>query len=420
MMSSIAVLVLFFLILGNHAHQKETPKQSDTYLLKSTKNQTQNKVHEKKEDACQELENTIKALVKKLPKKLSNNEEEMKKNKTLILEDDSLKKLVIENNKCGANSASWLANIYLDVGLNDKANEYHKIVLDFAKKDNATAIANLCGYDTVATKEQRLRYCKIVINRENIDFKSAALFFLGQYYFDNNDGDNLIKLCLNAGTDSKICQNLYLFPLGDKLREEKKYKQAVEYYKKIEHIDVEGDGFVDYNLAEMYARAEGKKPEYATAILWYEKALDKNYNEAFRSHIMNNMCASHEMQNDYVVAFKCYKQAAAMGYALSQLNVAKQYITGHGTVPDYIEAYAWLTASIAQGLDDGRQSDAEKLKNLLTNELNRQDKTGKILIQAKNLAQQYYTLYVLHEKALIKKDKNIETKIKEVISIFKE
>lgn len=130
------------------------------------------------------------------------------------------------------------------------------------------------------------------------------------------------------------------------------------------------------------------------------------------------MCAAYEAQNEFVSAFQCYKQAAMMGYPLSQLNVAKQYIRGHGTVQDYVEAYAWLTASIAQGLDEGRQPNAEKLKNLLTDEMKNVDKTGNSLSHAKKLAQQYYKQYVLHESPGVKR--NIQTKIKEAISVLTE
>ena len=220
----IAAAVVLLILIGQ-AQQTKTPKRPYEHLLKFSKTQSQKQSQpEKKKNSCQESESIISAFVKELPNKLSTDEKEVTKIRTKILQNESLKKIIIKNNQCGANAASRLANIYSHFGLSDKANEYHKIVLNFAEKDNTTAIANLCGYDAISTKDQKLHYCKIVTNRKNIDFKSAALFFLGQHYLDNNDGDNLIELCLKNTEDKDLCQNLYLFPLGEKLRKEKKYK----------------------------------------------------------------------------------------------------------------------------------------------------------------------------------------------------
>ena len=113
---------------------------------------------------------------------------------------------------------------------------------------------------------------------------------------------------------------------------------------------------------------------------------------------MNNMCVAYEMERDYVQAFKCYERAATMGYALSQMNVAKLYMQGRGTIQDYAKAYAWISVSVAQGLDRDRQADAEKVKNALNYELKNQDKTGAAVSCAEDLSRSYYKQYVLHEK----------------------
>ncbi|KTD02463.1 sel1 repeat family protein [Fluoribacter gormanii] len=396
--SSIVTIILFSLVLGSYYHKKETLQQSDSPLPKSEKIPDQKQITgEKKENPCQESENIINALVRKLYKTLGSNEEEVKKNRTLFLhQDESLKKILIENNECGANSASRLANIYSHFGFKDKANEYHKIVLDFAEKGNATAIENLCDYDSVTTEEQKVHFCKLVIENAKEDSKISAVHFLGQLYFEESKEDDLLELCNKAGDNKSHCHMLYLFPLADKFYKEKQYERAIKFYEKIEPYDTQGIYLIANQLAEIYAHGMGTGINYSAAIAWYKKALEKNYNDTLYSAIMNNMGNVYNLQKDFVNSFKCYKQAAIMGSAQGKRNVAIQYLYGHGIIQDYQEAYAWINVAIAQGLDENQDS-AEQMKNWLNYKLIEQDKTGNELKHAKELAQKYYKKYVLHE-----------------------
>lgn len=405
---SIAAIILFSLILGSYCNKKVAHHQSDNPLSKSAKSPAKKQITaDKKENSCQEPEKLINALVKNLYKIQGANEEEIKKNRTLFLnQDESLKKIAIENNDCGAHSASRLASIFSHFGLKEKANTYHKIVLDFAKKDNTTAIARLCsydttisnllGYDSVATKEQKLHYCKLVIKNQTEDSKLFAVSFLGELYFDEKKEDDLIELCNKAGDSKNICHLLYLFPLADKLYKEKKYERAIKFYEKIEPYDIKGNYFVDGQLAEMYAQGNGTAINYSMAIFWYKKALERSYSDELYAMIMNDLGVVYDHQKDFVSAFKCYKQAAIMGNATGQRNLALDYLDGHGTIQDYHEAYAWVSLAIAQGLGKNQQG-TEKIRDWLTYNLIAQDKTRNELMHAKNLAQKYYKKYILNE-----------------------
>jgi len=408
---SVAAIILFSLTLGSYFHKKEAFRQSDIPQSKSTKSpsQKQNSA-EKKENPCQESENVINALVKNLYKTPGTNKEEIKKNRTLFLHrDESFKKIVIENNDCGVHLASRLAGIYSHYGLKEKTNKYHKIVLDFAEKGNTTAIERLCsydttisnllGYDSTATKEQKLHFCKLVINNKNEDSKFFAVNFLGELYFDENKEEDLLELCNKAGDSKNYCHMLYLFPLADKLYKEKKYERAMKFYEKIEPYDTKGNYFVAGQLAEIYAKGNGTAINYSAAIFWYEKALEKNHNDLLYAIIMNDMGIAYDYQKDFVNAFMCYKKAAIMGNATAQRNLAINYLNGHGAIQDYQEAYAWITVAIAQGLSNDQES-AEKIRDWLARNLIAQDKRGSELIHAKELAQKYYKKYVLHESPI--------------------
>lgn len=412
--ASIAAIILFSLVFGTHWHKKESFKQSDIPISKSTTSSSQKKVSaENKENQCQESDNLINALFKKLHKTIGANEEEIKKNSTLILQqDESLKKIVIKNNDCGAHNASRLAYIYSHYGLKDKANKYHKIVIDFAEKGNATAIARLCsqdttisnllGYDSTATKEQKLHFCKLVIKNKNEDSKFFAVNFLGELYFDENKEDGLLELCNKAGNSKNFCHMLYLFPLADKLYKEKQYERALKFYEQIEPYDTKGRHLVAVQLADIYAKGEGTPINYSAAIFWYEKALENNYSEKLYSILLNDMGIAYDYQKDFVNAFMCYKKAAIMGNATAQRNLAINYLNGHGAIQDYQEAYAWISVAIAQGLSNN-QDQAEKIRSWLTYNLIAQDKTEKKLMYAKKLAKKYYKNYVLHEPPYSKK-----------------
>lgn len=397
--SIISIAVIVLLILISQYHPKNAPKQSDAHQLKTSKIQPQKQeIFVKKVNPCQKSENIINVFVEKLLQIKLNAED----GKRAILQDKSLRKIIIENNECGASSASRLANIYSRFGFKDKANKYHQFVLDFAEKGNVTAIENLCDYDSVATKEQKIYFCKLIIENEKKDSKFSAVHFLGQLYFAESKEDDLLKLCNQAGDNKSHCHLLYLFPLADKFYKEKQYERAIKFYEKIEPYDTQGNYLVANQLAEIYAHGNGTAIDYSTAIAWYKRALEKNYNNTLYSAIVNNMGNVYNNQKDFVNSFKCYKQAAIMGSSQGQRNLAIQYLYGHGTIQDYQEAYAWINIAIAQGLDKN-QGSAEKMKNWLSYNLISQDKTRNDLMHAKELAKKYYKNYVLHEIPIAKK-----------------
>lgn len=421
---SITTIILFSLILGSYFHKKEPPTKTDTHPSTSTKSQTQkHTLPEKKKNPCQASEDIIEHFLKKLPKKMPTNTEEIQIVRTLILQDEELKKIVIKNDKCGASSASWFANLYSDVGLKDKANEFHKMVLDFASKHNMSALADLCDYETVASKGEKLHFCKMIINSNDPTLqkttKFVALYRLAQFYLDTNQGNEFIRLCKKADDLKDLCFFSYSakFPSVDnlalKLYNEKQFKQALELYTKIASYDK--TGITEGTIAEMYLKGEGTKIDYQSSIIWTKKALEKNYNEKLRPIMMNNMCVAYQLQNDYVQAFNCYKQTAIMGYPLSQVNLARLYVQGHGTIQNNKLAYVWISIAIANGLDQDKQSRAEKLQSALENDLMMQDKAGIELINAKKLTKQYYKQYVLHEKPVQKKKKDLASRLSAAI-----
>lgn len=230
----IVALCFSLLITSTHSSKKQINTNSQKVLSTHIKKtQIGANMSKEVETQCQKSEKIIRDFLKKLPPKPSKNEAEIKNTRTLLLQDESLKKIIIENNKCGANTASWLANIYALIGLNEKAQKYHKIVVGFAEKNNTSAIENLCGYDSVSTKAQKLHYCKAIMDGNNADYKFAAMGVLGGYYSETNQSDELIELCRKAGDKENACQFVYLFPFGEKLHKEKNINKKSSFTKKL-------------------------------------------------------------------------------------------------------------------------------------------------------------------------------------------
>ena len=98
----------------------------------------------KQKDPCIESDEIIQAFRKKIPDQLSGDDKSIQKTKMSFLHDASIAKMNIENNECGASSAYYLGNAYFSIDLKEKANEYHKMAVDFAETGNQYAIINLC------------------------------------------------------------------------------------------------------------------------------------------------------------------------------------------------------------------------------------------------------------------------------------
>ena len=312
---------------------------------------------------------------------------------------NNLEKKDSNNDKCIVRSLYILVKIYSEIGSNEIANKYHKILEKLAKNGNKVAMVELCfSTDSLTDNEKKLHFCQAIIDSKSFDHnhRLSAFYQLLDSYYKDNKWNEIINLC--DGADPGDMCLIFGDMVARKLEKEKKYEQLISLYEKIGEYDY--TGITQSLLADIYLDGKGTMIDLMSAINWYEKSLKNVHDEALRAKIMNNMCVAYERQNNYVIAFRCYKQAAVHGYSISQLNLAIQYAEGHGTIQDYQEAYAWISVAIAQGLGN-EQEMAEKNKNWLTYNLRTQDKTGTALSQAKELAQNYYKKYVLHEKSVI-------------------
>ncbi|HHT9843843.1 TPA: tetratricopeptide repeat protein [Legionella pneumophila] len=342
------------------------------------------------------------AIGKKIKLNGSNNQ----KIKELFMHNSYIDKLSLSNDECGANAASWLANIFSNVGDTEKANKYHKIVLNFAKKGNQDAIRNICiGAVLSATVDDRVHFCETIFDTPKIKYDSQTTFtaykFLSTHYFDTNQVNKLINFCEKNHNRKEVCYYSFMFPsvnrLAAKLYDNKNYEQAIYLYEKSAPYDESKR--IHAILGIMYLYGMGTEKDPKKSISWFNSSLtNKTLQNEQEALIRFMVGTAYEQQNKYVEAFQSYKKGAILGDALCQFHLARQYALGHGTIQDYKEAYAWISISIAQGLNDKEtQNKAEEFQTWFKESLQEQDKKGIELTESQTLAKKYYQLYVLQK-----------------------
>ena len=139
--------------------------------------------------------------------------------------------------------------------------------------------------------------------------------------------DQLHKLFPNAYQKTKAVSNTYShsdaeadLKKGKQLFNEKKYAEAVVYFRKAAEY---GHALAQYNLGNCYDKGKGVEKDYAEAVKWYRKAAEQ-------------------------------------GIALAQYNLGVCYDNGDGVAKDYAEAVKWYRKAAEQGYEPAKKA----LKNM--------------------------------------------------------
>lgn len=409
----ISLLLIITLLIVFYSYKDDISIDHSNGLINNLSSSQNNKIvnHRNKLQAESEKEAICKhqVIIENFNKKNFPNIYKKDKNSKKIIKalvhETEIEHLPIDNDECGANAASWLVNNLSRIGLSEKAAEYHRMLLNFAKQGNHYAIRNICiGADLLASIENRIQFCEDIFDNPKINYDGKTKFmaykFLSSYYFDTNQGMKLVNFCEKNHDRKEVCYYSFGFPsvnrLADKLFDSKEYKKALYLYKKSAPYEEEGN--IHATIGIMYMDGMGTKKDLNQAIFWFNSSLKKIFfNNKKEALIRNYVGIAYEEQNKYVDAFQFYKKSATLGYALAQFNLARLFALGHGTIQDYKEAYAWISVSIAQGLNNKEdQNKAEQFQAWFKKSLQEQDKKGSLIVESQNLAKKYYKLYVLH------------------------
>lgn len=345
-----------------------------------------------------------------------------------------IEKTKLENNMCSVLTLSFAEIMCDEIGQKANAKKYkdmyHKMLIILADQKNSDAMSTLCE-EPLPSKQKQIHYCKMLLDASYNNLTASehktltnnryeAFTKLLAYYSENNDTANFIELSSNAKTSEwQYYYSMYGSILGEQLKRLQRYDELVKLYEKLGDIDETG---ITYSLlADMYLNGTDVKKNIPSSIFWYNSALEKmpNSNSNIRMATVNNLCVAYDSQRAYIKSFQCFNQNAIDGFPLSQMNLARSYGLGTGTIQDYQKAFAWISIAISKGLDnESQQENAIALRNYITSQITVNDKTGISLKESKALAKQYYNLYVMHEKPSPKLNTNFLTRLKGALNLL--
>lgn len=110
---------------------------------------------------------------------------------------------------------------------------------------------------------------------------------------------------------------------------------------KLEKAAGEGSAEATFRLGR-YHHIESRKPDFAKALSYYEKAA-----AAGNAWAVNNIGLLSENQKDFAKAREYYEKAAALNEAHSFGNLARFYLAGIGVTRDVAKGVEWLDKGIA-------------------------------------------------------------------------
>jgi len=123
------------------------------------------------------------------------------------------------------------------------------------------------------------------------------------------------------------------------------FNTALEEWEPLARL---GDAFAQYNLGQMYRRAQGVPQDYETAVKWYRLASEQGIADA--QHNLGVRYAKGEgVTRDDKTAVKFFTLAAKQGYAVSQFYLGWMYDKGRGVTQDNVRAHMWLNIAALLG-----------------------------------------------------------------------
>ncbi len=124
------------------------------------------------------------------------------------------------------------------------------------------------------------------------------------------------------------------------------YATAVQLWKPLAE---QGNAIAQYNLAAMYAEAQGVPRDAAEALKWYRHAAGRGHAPAqLKLALMYDQGMG--VPRHHSIAMKWYRLAAQQGDATAQLTLALIYDEGRGVPQNNLQAMKWYGLAAEQGL----------------------------------------------------------------------
>lgn len=136
--------------------------------------------------------------------------------------------------------------------------------------------------------------------------------------------------------------------LGNKYKNEKKFTEAIEYYKKAAE---QGDMDAQCSLGDCYYHGTGVEQDYPEAVKWYRKAAEQGSADAQYKlgYCYENQIGMRYDRSNHREEAKWYRMAAEQGLARAQDKLGACYHNGIGVDRDFKKAVKWYRRAADQG-----------------------------------------------------------------------
>lgn len=147
---------------------------------------------------------------------------------------------------------------------------------------------------------------------------------------------------------------LWQLALGRRLDEDKKYAEALDWYRKAAE---QGLADAQYLYACMLAEGAAAPPQPTHAAKWFRDAADQNHPEA-QFNLAMLYAEGKGLPESASEAAKWLRKSAEGGYATAQFLLAARLLRGSvptgATAAEIIESIKWLGAAAQQGHRDAQ------------------------------------------------------------------
>ncbi len=235
----------------------------------------------------------------------------------------------------------------------DKAKEYYdEAVREYPYSEGEVDAQLAVMYYNMGNEVEAQEY-----SRKSLDFYETAASLgnvramnqAGLCYWEGNgaeeDGEkslNYFTQAAECGSDEAMCNIGLLYELGTSTTAVN-YDKAYEWYRKSADA---GNAMGMYYIGNMYRRgkygAVRNEPDYATAILWLEKAAENNYGPAYAllGEMSLDLKGFKDKDDERTLAY--YDKGIALGDGESMFGKGYYYVVEYADEPDWPKAYEYI------------------------------------------------------------------------------
>ena len=125
----------------------------------------------------------------------------------------------------------------------------------------------------------------------------------------------------------------------------------------------QGDANSRFDLGRMYYRGEGVPQDYKIALKWFKRAAAQGHANA--RFVLGAMYGTGQgVPQDYKTAMEWYKLAAAQEHADAQYFLGWMYRDAKGMVQNHIYAHMWFNIAASSGSQDTFKKASEQRDNV--------------------------------------------------------